>query len=140
MSTGALEASGTVGASAASTELEMRAALTQWLRSLVTDRTIGTITLARIRHGHFYGLQQDFKSRWYVDPAKSGGGALLDEGVHGADLLAWLFGVPDSVTATVSAAALKLLVEDLGVATFHWNDGLVAELASSFTSIFVPNG
>ena len=104
-----------------------------WLRSLVEDRTLGTITLARIRHGHFYGLQDEFRDRWYVDPAQSGGGALLDEGVHGADLLAWLFGTPESVTAMTSDVALKLPVEDLGVATFRWKNGMLAELTSSFT-------
>ena len=107
--------------------------VSHWLRSLVDDCTLGTITLARIRHGHFYGLQDDFRDRWYVDPVKSGGGALLDEGVHGADLLAWLFGTPESVSAMTSDAALKLPVEDLGLATFRWKNGMLAELASSFT-------
>ena len=107
--------------------------VSHWLRALVTDGTLGTLTLVRIRHGHFYGLQDDFRSRWFVDPAQSGGGALLDEGVHGADLLAWLFGMPESVTAMTSDAALKLPVDDVGVATFRWSSGLVAELASSFT-------
>jgi predicted dehydrogenase len=36
------------------------------------------------------------------------------------------------VTAVVSHAALGLQVEDLGVATFGWHSGLVAELTASF--------
>jgi myo-inositol 2-dehydrogenase / D-chiro-inositol 1-dehydrogenase len=103
------------------------------LRDYVNGGELGRLTLARIRHGHFYGLQPDFRNRWYVDRAKAGGGALLDEGVHGADLLAWLFGAPDSVTAIVSDAALGLAVEDLGIALFQFASGLVAELTSSFT-------
>jgi myo-inositol 2-dehydrogenase/D-chiro-inositol 1-dehydrogenase len=103
------------------------------LRACVTSGELGRLTLVRIRHGHFYGLQPDFRDRWYVDRAQSGGGALLDEGVHGADLLAWLFGLPDSVTAIVSDAALGLAVEDLGIALFQFASGLVAELTSSFT-------
>jgi predicted dehydrogenase len=103
------------------------------LREYVNAGQFGRLTLARIRHGHFYGLQPDFRDRWYVDRAQAGGGALLDEGVHGADLLAWLFGVPDSVTAIVSDAALGLAVEDLGIALFQFASGLVAELTSSFT-------
>ena len=95
--------------------------------------SLGRIQLVRIRHGHFYGLQPDFKHRWYVDAALSGGGALLDEGVHGADLLAWLFGMPEEVTAVVSSAALGLPVEDLGIATFTFPSGLVAELTASFS-------
>jgi predicted dehydrogenase len=103
------------------------------LREWVASGELGRVTLVRVRHGHFYGLQSDFCERWYVDPAQSGGGALLDEGVHGADLLAWLFGLPKSVTATISDAALRLPVEDLGIAVFEFASGLVAELTSSFS-------
>jgi predicted dehydrogenase len=103
------------------------------LRECVSAGELGRLTLARIRHGHFYGLHPDFRERWYVDPAQSGGGALLDEGVHGADLLAWLFGLPDSVSAMTSDAALGLGVEDLGIALFHFASGMIAELTSSFT-------
>ena len=102
------------------------------LREAVRSGELGDITLARVRHGHFYGLQPDFKDRWYVDPARSGGGALLDEGVHGADLLGWLFGMPAGVTARISDAALHLPVEDLGIAIFDFDSGLVAELTASF--------
>ena len=63
----------------------------------------------------------------------AGGGALLDEGVHGADLLGLLFGPPQSVMAETSRATLGLEVEDLGTATFRWPSGLVAELTTSFT-------
>ena len=107
--------------------------VSHWLRDTIAHGTLGKITMVRIRHGHFYGLQDDFKSRWYVDPAKSGGGALLDEGVHGADLLAWLFGMPESVTAMTSNETLSLQVEDAAVATFRYANGMLAELASSFT-------
>ena len=104
-----------------------------WLREQVRSGELGTITLARIRHGHFYGLQGDFRQRWYVRRALAGGGALLDEGVHGADLLAWIFGMPESATAVVSDAALGLEVEDLAVATWRWSSGMLAELTASFT-------
>lgn len=107
--------------------------VSHWLRDQVQAGVLGTITLARIRHGHYYGLQDDFRQRWYVQRALAGGGALLDEGIHGADLLAWLFGMPESVTATISDAALGLEVEDLAVATWRWTSGLLAELTASFT-------
>ena len=106
---------------------------THRLREAVSSGALGRITLARVRHGHFYGLQADFRERWYVRRALAGGGALLDEGVHAADLLAWLFGMPRSVVAQVSHEALRLEVEDTGVAVFHWASGLIGEIASSFT-------
>lgn len=103
------------------------------MRELVQAQALGRLTLARIRHGHFYGLRPEFRESWHVRKGEAGGGALLDEGVHAADLLAWLFGVPEHVVAHVSHAALGLEVEDVGVAVFSWPSGLVAEVTSSFT-------
>jgi myo-inositol 2-dehydrogenase/D-chiro-inositol 1-dehydrogenase len=106
---------------------------THKLRETIASGELGRITLACVRHGHFYGLQPDFRERWYVRRTLSGGGALLDEGVHAADLLAWLFGLPETVVAQVSHDALGLEVEDLGIALFRWKSGLIGEIASSFT-------
>jgi len=106
---------------------------THRLRDAIQSGELGRITLARVRHGHFYGLQPDFRERWYVRRALSGGGALLDEGVHAADLLAWLFGLPQTVVAQTSHEALGLEVEDLGIAVFRWASGLIGEITSSFT-------
>lgn len=106
--------------------------VSHWLKDIVDTRSLGRLSLVRIRHGHHYGLTESFRDRWYVQPALAGGGALLDEGVHGADLLAWLFGMPDNVSAVVSHAALGLPVEDLGIATFGFPSGLIAELTASF--------
>ena len=106
--------------------------VSHYLREQVVTGSLGTLSLVRIRHGHFYGLDPEFRKRWYVRKALAGGGALLDEGIHGADLLAWLFGLPEKVSATVSHAALGLEVEDLGIANFTWANGLVAELTTSF--------
>lgn len=39
---------------------------------------------------------------WYMDRSRSGGGALIDCGVHGLDLMWWLMGTPEPVS--VSAA------------------------------------
>jgi len=102
------------------------------LRDLIANGEFGRIHLVRIRHGHGYGLQDDFRGRWYVDPRLAGGGALLDEGVHGADLLNWLFGLPESVIATTSRATLQLEVEDSGLAVFSYAAGMTAELVASF--------
>jgi predicted dehydrogenase len=106
--------------------------VSHYLREQVNSGALGRISLVRIRHGHYYGLDPEFRKRWYVRSALAGGGALLDEGIHGADLLAWLFDLPDRVSAVVSHAALGLEVEDLGIATFSWASGLVAELTASF--------
>jgi myo-inositol 2-dehydrogenase / D-chiro-inositol 1-dehydrogenase len=106
------------------------------LRRMIREGELGRIWLVRVRHGHFHGLEPDFIRQWYMDPALSGGGALLDEGVHAADLLRWLLGEPESVTATISSAALGLAVEDAAVAVYRFPDGALGELTtgSAFTA------
>jgi myo-inositol 2-dehydrogenase / D-chiro-inositol 1-dehydrogenase len=107
--------------------------VSQKMREVVASDSLGRMTLVRVRHGHYYGLRPEFRASWHARRAQAGGGALLDEGVHAADLVAWLFGIPSHVVAHASRAALGLDVEDLGVAVFSWPSGLVAEITSSFT-------
>ena len=92
----------------------------------------GTPWLVRVRHGHRYGLDGAFTGGWWADPARSGGGTLLDEGVHGADFLRWLFGDPESVTAMISDRTSKLAVEDTALAIYRFPSGLLAELATGW--------
>jgi myo-inositol 2-dehydrogenase / D-chiro-inositol 1-dehydrogenase len=102
------------------------------LKALVDAGRLGRIHLVRIRHGHFYGLEPDFHQRWYVDKVKGGGGALLDEGVHGADLLNWFFGLPSTVTAETTSPVADLAVDETATAVFRYADGMMAELTASF--------
>ena len=103
------------------------------LKRLVDDGELGRITLMRVRHGHLYGLMSGAAhSGWPEDPILSGGGSLLDEGVHGADFIRWMFGEPDAVTAAISYP-MGHEVEDLGVAIFTFENGLICELAASNT-------
>lgn len=103
------------------------------IRDLLAAGAIGKVTMCRVRHGHSHGLDPKFRSEWFVDPARSGGGTLLDEGIHAADFLVWMFGMPISVSATISDAALGLTVEDAAFAAFAFENGMIAEVATSWT-------
>jgi predicted dehydrogenase len=104
----------------------------QEIQEIVRSGALGRITLCRVRHGHSHGLSDEFHRAWFVDPAQSGGGTLLDEGIHAADFLGWIFGEPHSVSAVVSRSALNLPVEDTALAVFRYPDGLIAEVATSW--------
>ncbi len=109
------------------------------LKRILDARELGRVGLVRVRHGHYYGLDAAFARSWHADPQASGGGTLLDEGVHGADFLRWMFGDPESVTAITSNALLGLGVEDLAIATYRYADGMVAELTTSWSFVAAEN-
>jgi len=102
------------------------------IAALLRDGAIGRATMVRIRHGHSHGFDPEFRRGWFVDPARSGGGTLLDEGVHAADFLNWLFGLPVSAYATTSSSTFRLPVEDAAAAIFRYADGMIAEIATSW--------
>ena len=69
------------------------------LKELAASGTLGTITAARVHYacwtpGDWVPPTQDSHDNWRVDPARAGGGALIDLAPHGLDLLQWIVGEP----------------------------------------------
>jgi len=76
---------------------------------------------------------------WFYDPALSGGGCVVDLGVHLVDLALWSLDFPDvvEVTSTLMAKGALLppraeVVEDYAVATLTLDTGAVVRLACSW--------
>lgn len=103
----------------------------------VRSGALGTISMVRVRHGNYHLLDLGARARdaWYAQPALSGGGTLIDEGIHAIDFLLWLLGEPDTVYATTSNQTLKLDIEDTALVTLTFPSGAVAEIATS--NVFV---
>jgi len=103
----------------------------------VCNGDLGTLSMVRIRHGnyHLLNLGDDVHNHWFGDPALSGGGALIDEGIHAIDFLLWLLGPPQTVYATISSATLGLPLEDTALMTLTYASGVVAQIATSNTLV-----
>jgi predicted dehydrogenase len=84
---------------------------TSWYASVRTAARLahesGPITRAVFRHGHRgpreIGCSEEFLA-WLTDPAQNGGGAIVDFGCYGANIMTWLMDgrLPDSVLATTN--------------------------------------
>jgi predicted dehydrogenase len=59
-------------------------------REIVDAGGIGSLLWIRARYGH--GARPGFEKEWRADPARAGGGELLDQGVHLIDLAQALLG------------------------------------------------
>ena len=59
-------------------------------RELVDSGALGPLMFLRARYGH--GGRLGYDREWRADPAMSGGGELIDQGVHLIDLARWFLG------------------------------------------------
>ena len=62
----------------------------QKARELVEAGAVGPLMFIRARYGH--GGRVGYDREWRADPALSGGGELIDQGVHLIDLAGWFLG------------------------------------------------
>ncbi|GAB1820144.1 Gfo/Idh/MocA family protein [Herbidospora sp. RD11066] len=91
---------------------------------LLTRSFIGLAGIAEI------GCPPDMVE-WMNDPVLGGGGAWIDEGSHGVDLLRWLVGDITEVTAmTANRDKPGLDGEDIAVALARYADGGLAEIGT----------
>lgn len=105
------------------------------VRDLVRGGALGRVHAVDLVFHNAYGPDKD----WFRDPRLSGGGCVIDLGVHLVDLAGWVLG-PRRVEAVSShlMAGGKLLppdpkeVEDFALATILLVDGCVVRLACSW--------
>lgn len=74
------------------------------------DNVIGSIRKVVIRDGHFGPKELDVAPEflsWLTDPAQNGGGALIDFGCYGANLMTWLMRGATPLTVTAVTQQLK---------------------------------
>ncbi|MBI3818263.1 MAG: Gfo/Idh/MocA family oxidoreductase [Planctomycetes bacterium] len=69
-----------------------------WLKQQIINNTHGKVVSASFER---LSSPPNWSKKFYRDPARTGG-ALVDLHIHDADLTAWLFGMPDSVSSAGS--------------------------------------
>jgi UDP-N-acetyl-2-amino-2-deoxyglucuronate dehydrogenase len=78
-----------------------------------------------------YYDQGAWRGTWEMD----GGGALMNQGIHGVDLLRYLMGPVRSVTAHARTLARKIVVEDTAAAVLEFQDGALGVIEAT-TSVY----
>jgi predicted dehydrogenase len=78
-----------------------------------------------------HGCHVDFApSGWFLEPAMSGGGALIDLGVHAVDTTRFVLDepVPERVTASIVESADHPGIDARGLLTIEWATGVSSEI------------
>jgi len=82
----------------------------QKAHELVKAGTLGDLMFLRGRYGH--GGRIGYDKEWRANPALSGGGELIDQGVHLIDLSRWFLGDFTSVTGFAHTYFWQMPVDD----------------------------
>jgi len=102
------------------------------VREAVRSGAIGTLSHVRGYAGHV-GLAE-FKAPWMYDKRVMGGGALMDNGIHMADLVQHLMGGVATVSGLAGSAVWRLDgVEDNGLALLRSPAGVLGSLQASWS-------
>ncbi|MFO0809726.1 MAG: Gfo/Idh/MocA family oxidoreductase [Gemmataceae bacterium] len=103
----------------------------QLARRLVDDGAIGELDHVRAFHG--YSAADGIPNNWMRDPAMSGGGSLMDNGIHVIDMCRWFLGDVRDVVGYSSNHMLDIPgCEDNGFVLMRNADGRVATLHSTW--------
>ena len=82
----------------------------QKARQLIDSGALGPLMFLRGRYGH--GGRKGYDREWRANPSLSGGGELIDQGVHLIDLAGWFLGDFDRVEGHASTLFWDMKVDD----------------------------
>lgn len=101
------------------------------IREMIHNEEIGATYLYRRRHGLSTHLWDDFEHTWHNDPIYNRD-ILADDSSHPVDMMNWIFGVPETVSAEISTMHSPAIPNDTAVLLFKYGNGMIAEITCPF--------
>ncbi len=98
-------------------------------REIFERGELGPMMMVRGRYGH--GGRLGYEREWRADPVRSGGGELIDQGVHLIDLARWFLGDFTEVRGLATTLYWPMTVDDNAFLTLRTAGGQVAFLHAS---------
>uniref|UniRef100_UPI00404AAF0F Gfo/Idh/MocA family protein n=2 Tax=Cephaloticoccus sp. TaxID=1985742 RepID=UPI00404AAF0F len=103
----------------------------QKARALIDSGALGPLMFLRGRYGH--GGRIGYEQEWRADPKLSGGGELIDQGVHLIDLAGWFLGDFPEVSGHATTSFWAMPVDDNAFLSLRTATGQTAWLHVSCT-------
>ena len=100
-------------------------------REIFESGVLGPMMFLRARYGH--GGRKGYDREWRANPALSGGGELIDQGVHLIDLAGWFLGEFTKVEGHASTLFWDMKVDDNAFLSLRTASGQTAWLHASCT-------
>jgi len=103
----------------------------QKARTLFESGVLGPLMFLRARYGH--GGRKGYDREWRADPKLSGGGELIDQGVHVIDLAGWFLGEFPTVEGHANTSFWDMKVDDNAFLSLRTATGQTAWMHVSCT-------
>ena len=103
----------------------------QKAREIFASGVMGELMFLRARYGH--GGRIGYDQEWRADPKFSGGGELIDQGIHLIDLAGWFLGEFKKVDGHAATYVWKMPVDDNAFLSLQTAKGQTAWLHVSCT-------
>jgi len=100
-------------------------------RELFEAGALGELMFVRARYGH--GGRAGYDKEWRADPKLSGGGELMDQGVHLIDLAGWFLGDFPTIEGHAATYFWNMPVDDNAFLSLRTSEGQMAWLHVSCT-------
>jgi predicted dehydrogenase len=108
------------------------------MKEIIQSGALGKICMVRRRHGLTLHNQPSFLELWHVKPELNRD-IWADDSSHPPDFIYWLLGKPETVTAEITTQFEPRLINNNGMAIFHYPGGPLAEVTCSFTCLATEN-
>lgn len=103
----------------------------QWVKRLIADGSFGRISLCGLHLKYWRDPAYYSSSPWKGTLKFDGGGALMNQGIHGIDLLEYLVGPIKTARGKIATLMHKIETEDTAVATVEFEHGALGVIEGS---------
>lgn len=107
----------------------------QLVRQAVQDGKLGKILYTELNMKYYRNADYYSGSTWRGTKTMDGGGALMNQGIHGVDLLQYIAGMPQAVFAQSRTLLHKVEVEDTLNAILLYENGALGNIVAT-TSVY----
>jgi predicted dehydrogenase len=101
------------------------------VKALLRENAFGRISLCSLSMKYYRGREYYAHSSWKGTRSFDGGGALMNQGIHGIDLLQYLMGPVKDVLGQTGTLFHHIEVEDTAVAAIRFESGALGVIEAS---------
>lgn len=105
------------------------------VKELIDSGRLGKLVLGDSYQKYYRSAEYYKSAGWRATWELDGGGALMNQGIHGIDLLQWIMGPVESVISYAETLVHKIAVEDTAIALLKFKNGALGVIEGT-TSVY----